>query len=176
MKKYITVLCLTTLLSQSLLYGDSKYERLLADIDAQNLFRLKQDLQDNEYLTPRLYKRLIDEAKEIRDRLQKKLSIWTDPRDFWNVVLGTPLTVVSSVCCLEMADMAMFKRVYERSLIFNSMISSNDKEVAWGRAIFASLMICVFGYMTKQGYNLTYGRMQVATAKTIVQLLEKARV
>ena len=173
MKKYsITVLCLTTLLSQSLLYGDSKYERLLADIDTQNLPRLKKNLQDDEYLSPEPYKRLIDEAKEIHERLQKKLSIWSDPRDLLVAVVGAVQTAVCSVCCLEMADMAMFKRVGERSLIFNSTISSNDKELAWGRAIFMGFATFMSGAIVRLGYSLKYGRMQIVNAKAIVWALE----
>ena len=175
MKKYsITVLCLTTLLLPSLLFGDSKYERLLADVDAQNFPRLRKNLQDDEYISPKLYKRLIEEAKEIHERLQKKLSIWSNPRDTAAVGVGAVLTIFCGLYCIEMVDTALFKWQGDRSLIFNGRISRNDKEVAWVRAILMGFATCTFGAFVRQGYSLAYGRLQIANAKAIVRALETA--
>lgn len=98
MKKYITaVLYVITLLTQSLLYGDSKCARLLADVGAQNLFQLKKGLLDDEYLAPNQYKQLIKEAKEIHEKLQKKLSILNDPRDYLTVLACGAQTLIAGL-------------------------------------------------------------------------------
>lgn len=176
MKKYsIIILCLTALLSQSLLFGDSKYERLLADLDAQNLPRLKKDLQDGEYLSPKLYRRLLDEAKEIHECLQKKLSIWSDPRDLLRVVVGVPLTVVCGLCCIEMIDVAVLRDPGDRALISHRGIGYDEKWLSLCLAIGASTLTSLSAYATSRGYKLTYGRMPVDTAKAIVRLFEKSR-
>ena len=176
MKKYIiTIVSATTLLTQSLLCGDSKYERLLTDIETQNVSRLNRDLQDDEYLTLEWYEQLIDEAREIHVTLQKMLSILSDYRDFWAVALYAPLTLVSGLYCIEMIYASMFKKYGDTGLISNRRIRYSETKFSLSLAVGSGILTGLFWGVTRMGYKLTYGRIPVENALAIVQALEKAR-
>lgn len=176
MKKYsIHVLCVTTLLTQSLLCGDSKYERLLADVDTQNFPRLLNDLQDDEYLPPKLYNRLIQEARQIHYELNKKRSFLNHPRDFWSVAIGAPLTLAFSLMFIEVLDVSLFRDAGNKALISRKRVAHDDKPAALGVAAVMSFLTTYFGYAASRGYNCKWGSIVIDNAQKIVRALEKAR-
>ena len=163
MKKYIiTVVSVTILLTQSLLCGDSKYERLLTDIETQNFSRLQKDLQDDEYLSPEQYEQLFDEATGFHEKLQKMLSILSDYRDFLSVAVGAPLTLACGLYGIEMIRLIAYTRIRHHTKALGLV-------VGWG------ILTSFFWYVTSKGYRLTYGRMPVENALAIVRAVEKAR-
>lgn len=172
MKKY--VVCAVTLIIQSSLCVNSKYERLLVDIETQNLYQLKQDLLDDEYLTRKQSKRLIDDAREIEVGLRNKLSIISSAKDFWGLIFGAQMTLIFSLAFISDVDAFFFKRIDDRKLFSGVRISRAHKKFANFRAILFAFLTYVSGKAAKNGYNLTSGRIPVDHAQEIVQALEKA--
>lgn len=157
-KCFRMMLCMSVLLTPLLFCNDSNYERLLDDIDTQNLARLKTDLQDEEYLAPKLYSRLIDEAKGIHEKFQKRLSFVSDPRDWLRLLLGGPMTLVFGL-----------------AFIGNFVVANPRRFRSATTQFFLGYLTYLFGHATKKGYDCTYGRMRVDNALAIVQALERAR-
>lgn len=174
MKKYFVLLLSVAMLLVPLLYGDTKYERLLADVQAQNLSQLENDLRDPGYLTKEQYTELINGAKSIHEKFQEKLSIFNDPRDYLRVFIGAPVCFMFALTCMYGADINR-KSVGDRCLL-DQKITQDDKDAFSQGGIFVCGAISLFsGYAALRGYHLAYGRKPVDNAHAIVQLLEKAR-
>lgn len=174
MKNYfVHVLCITTLLVPSL-FGESKYERLLADVKAQNLSQLESDLQGGGYLAPKQYEQLIDGAKGIHETFQKKLSILSDPRDYLSVLIGLPVSILFGITCVYGADISR-KSMGERCLLGEKITKSDKESFTLVNATYCGIISIFSWYAAMRGYNLTYARKSVDNAEAIVRAVEEAR-
>lgn len=173
MKKYILgVLLASTLFIRSGLCGDSKYERLRADIHSQNLLQLKTDLRDNEHLSQELYAVLIDEARQIHANLAKELSLF----DYLMLYGGGLLSSILLAMAVESFD-TYNRKVGEHSLFLNVQITQDAQDEALGNMFITGILGCWCAYIAKRGYDLTHGSFAraVGNADSIVWALEKAK-